>query len=121
MKKDRYFLYLCIAIASEIVATTLLALSKGMSVFLPACFALAMYVFSYFFLTLALKKIPLGLAYALWAGIGIAAISITSRLIFDKLITHGSMIGMILILAGVLVINLFSGKEKPAEHAAERK
>ncbi|WP_147195149.1 multidrug efflux SMR transporter [Pantoea sp. CCBC3-3-1] len=114
MKKDRYSLYLCIAITMEIVATTLLALSKGMSIILPAGLALAAYAVSYFFLTLSLKKIPIGLAYALWAGVGIVATSITNRVVFDKLISHGSIIGMLLILAGVVVINLLSGKDKPA-------
>lgn len=112
MKKDRYFLYLCIAISAEIVAATLLALSKGMSVLLPTGLALATYTFSYFFLTLSLKKIPIGIAYALWAGVGIVATSITNRMLFGKLISHGSIIGMVLILAGVLVINLLSGKKK---------
>ncbi|MEY8770929.1 multidrug efflux SMR transporter [Erwinia sp. ACCC 02193] len=112
MNKDKYFLFLCVAIASEITATTMLALSKGMSVLLPAFTALAAYGFSYYFLSLSLKKIPLGLAYALWAGLGIIATSLINRFLFHVSLSGGAIVGLLMIIAGVLVINLLAKSDR---------
>nr|WP_051516354.1 multidrug efflux SMR transporter [Pantoea sp. IMH] len=73
MSNDKYTWFLIVAIMTEVTATILLGLSGGMSKLLPTIGSLSAYVCSYYFLTLSLKKIPIGLAYALWAGIGIMA------------------------------------------------
>lgn len=120
MNNDRYTLSLFIAIGVEIVATTLLALSKGMTVLLPAIMALICYAISYYFLARSLKKIPLGLAYAIWAGVGIVATSIINQFLFDIRLSIGSVIGITMIVSGVLVIRLLS-KESSCEASAEKK
>ena len=107
MNKDKYFLFLCVAIASEITATTMLALSKGMSVLLPAFTALAAYGFSYYFLSLSLKKIPLGLAYALWAGLGVVIISLVGVIFYRNKIDKYSVLGIGLIGIGCITMGIF--------------
>ncbi|WP_437888711.1 DMT family transporter [Phytobacter sp. V91] len=111
MKNDKYSWFLAFAIITEIAATTLLGLSSGMAKLLPTTGALAAYICSYYLLTLSLKKIPIGTAYALWAGIGIMASSLINRYLFDTALSTGCIAGMVLIIAGVLVINLMSKSE----------
>lgn len=97
---------------AEIIATILLGLSSGMTKLLPTAGSLAAYVCSYYFLTLALKRIPLGLAYALWAGVGIMGNSLINVLLLGTVIHRGSIAGMLLIVAGALIINLLADKER---------
>ncbi|WP_380182073.1 DMT family transporter [Kalamiella sp. sgz302252] len=112
MEKYKYSLFLCIAIAAEITATMLLAYSRGMSSLPPTIMALACYVLAYYFLTLSLKRFPLGLAYALWAGTGIVMSALINYLRFHVTLSTGGFIGITMIIAGVMVINLLAKSER---------
>jgi len=120
MKKYKYSLFLCIAIAAEISATTLLAHSGGMSALLPTIMALSCYVIAYYFLTLSLKTFPLGLAYALWAGVGIVMNSVINYLWFHVTLSVGGFIGISMIITGVMVINLLSKNNLTSEPARSK-
>ncbi len=69
---------------------------------------LAAFLSAFYFLTLTLRTIPVGVAYAIWSGVGIVMISIIARVLFGQKLDPPAIIGMALIVAGVLVINLFS-------------
>jgi len=102
-------LYLGLAILAEVIGTSSLKASDGFSRLAPAALALAAFALAFYFLALALRTIPVGVAYAVWSGIGIVLISVSSRLLFGQALDAAALVGIALILAGVLVINLLSG------------
>ena len=101
-------LYLALAIVLEVFATTLLGKSDGFTKWLFAVGSLFSYGVCFYFLSLALKNIPLGVAYAIWSGVGIVLTAIVSVLVFKSKIDLPFVLGTLLIIAGVVVINLFS-------------
>ena len=103
-----YYLYLALAIVMEVLGTSLLGKSEGFSKWLPTVGSLLSFGVCFYFLSLALKNIPLGVAYAIWSGVGIVLTAIVSILVFKNKIDLPFIIGALLIIAGVLVINLFS-------------
>jgi hypothetical protein len=103
-----HYLYLTLAIVLEVLATTLLGKSEGFSKWLFAVGSLLSYGVCFYFLSLALKNIPLGVAYAIWSGVGIVLTAIVSILVFKSKIDLPFVLGAVLIIAGVVVINLFS-------------
>lgn len=107
------YLYLGVAIACEVVATTLLKASDGLSRLWPTLGTVAGYAAAFFCLSLTLKSIPTGVAYAIWSGVGIVLISIAGWLFFKQTLDAAAIAGMSLIAAGVVVINVFS---KSAAH-----
>lgn len=102
------YLSLAIAIVAEVVATTALRASTGFTVLVPSAIAIVGYVVAFYFLSLTLKTMPVGIAYALWSGVGIVLISFAGWLIYKQVLDAPALIGMALIGAGVIVINLFS-------------
>ncbi|QIL89601.1 QacE family quaternary ammonium compound efflux SMR transporter [Microbulbifer sp. SH-1] len=102
------WLFLGVAIVSEVIATSSLKASSGFTKFWPSMLVILGYALSLYFLSLTLKAIPVGIAYAIWAGLGIVLISILGWLIFGQKLDVASVIGMALIISGVAVINLFS-------------
>ncbi len=102
------YLYLIIAIVSEIFATTYLKKSEGFSLWKPTLLCVIGYLIAFYFLSLTLKTMPVGVAYALWSGIGIVFITLVGLFIFKQTPDLPAIIGITLIVAGVLVINLFS-------------
>ena len=102
------FLYLAIAIVAEVIGTTALKAADGFSAPGPSAVVVAAYGVSFYFLSLALRTIPIGLAYAIWSGIGIVLISLAGWLVYRQSLDAAAIAGMGLIIAGVLVINLFS-------------
>jgi multidrug transporter EmrE-like cation transporter len=106
------WLYLALAIGLEVVSTTFLKASEGFTRPVPTLLVLLGYSGAFYFLSLALKVIPLGIAYAIWAGLGIAAIAVMGRLVYSQKLTGPALFGIGLILAGVLVLNLSTS---PAE------
>ncbi len=102
------WLYLCIAIFSEVVATSFLKSSEGFTKLWPSIIVLIGYCMAFYFLSLTLDSIPIGVAYAVWSGVGIASIAIVSVVFFEQKIDLAAVIGMGLIVAGVIVLRLFS-------------
>lgn len=102
-------LYLAIAILAEVVGTSALKAADGFRVLLPSAVVLVSYAVSFYFLSLALRTIPIGLAYAIWSGVGIVLISIVGWIAYRQSLDAAAIAGIALIVAGVLVINVFSG------------
>lgn len=99
---------LFLAIISEVTASSLLVKSEGFRQWLPSILAIVLFSFSLFLLSQVIKTIPLGIAYAIWAGIGIVLTALIGFFIFKNYLDIPAIIGIALIICGVLVINLFS-------------
>ncbi len=102
------YLYLCLAIIAEVIATSALKTSEEFSKFIPSIVVVAGYGAAFYFLSLVLKSIPIGIAYAIWAGMGIVLIAIIGAVFFKQIPDFPAIIGMGLIVSGVAVINIFS-------------
>ena len=103
------YIYLAIAITAEVIATTSMKALAGFSRPIPLLLVVAGYGISFWMLSLVVKTIPVGVAYAVWAGLGIVLVSIAAALIYQQKLDLPAMLGMALIIAGVVVIQLFSG------------
>ena len=103
------WMLLLLAIAAEVVGTSCLKLSDGMSRPLPTLVVLSAYGTAMLLLAKVVQTIPLGLSYALWSGIGIVAITLVGVLAYRQIPSGGQLLGMALITAGVVIVNL-SGK-----------
>lgn len=102
------YLYLAIAITAEVIATSALRAAEGFTVLVPSAIAIVGYVVAFYFLSLTLKTMPVGVAYAIWSGVGIVVVSIVALVLYKQVLDLPALLGMGLIMAGVLVINLFS-------------
>lgn len=102
------YLSLAIAIITEVIATTALKASEGFSRLAPSVLVVVGYASSFYCLSLTLKTIPVGIVYAIWSGVGIVLISGLGWTLYEQKLDLPAMAGMGLIIAGVLVINLFS-------------
>ena len=103
-----HWLYLFIAIVAEVVATSALKAAEGFPRWRPALLVVAGYGTAFLFLSLTLKVIPLGVADAIWSGVGIALSSLAGWLLYGQVLDGPALLGIGLIVGGVLVINLFS-------------
>jgi small multidrug resistance pump len=102
------WVFLLIAIVAEVVGTSALKASQGFTVLLPSAIVVLGYVVAFYFLSLTLDRIPVGIAYALWSGIGMVIIAAVDWLWFGQTLDEAALIGLGLIIAGVGVINLLS-------------
>ncbi|HWL27473.1 MAG TPA: multidrug efflux SMR transporter [Burkholderiaceae bacterium] len=102
------WLYLTVAIIAEVIATTALKASEGFSRLYPALVTTAGYAIAFYCLALTLRTIPVGIAYAVWSGAGIVAISVIGYFMFKQTLDAAALIGIGLIVAGVVVLNVFS-------------
>ena len=102
------YLFLFLAIAGELVGSSLLKASEGFSKLYPTVGLIFAFTFSIFFLSLSIKVIPLNTAYALWSGLGIIMTTIISVLIWKEKINVASVLGIVLILVGVTILNLYA-------------
>lgn len=100
--------YLAIAIVGEVVATSFLRASNGFTELWPTVVVVIGYAITFYFFSLALQTIPVGIGYAIWSGTGIVLIALIAYVAHGQTLDLPALIGMGLILAGVLVINLFS-------------
>ena len=100
--------YLAIAIVAEVIATSALTASAGFTRPGPSIIVVIGYGLAFWFLSLSLRSIPVGIAYAVWSGVGIVLISLIGWLWFRQSLDIAAVAGMGLIVAGVAVINLFS-------------
>lgn len=104
----KQFIYLLIAIVFETIATSALKSSEQFTKPIPSLITVVGYISAFYFLSLTLKTMPVGIAYAIWSGVGIVLITIVGIFLFKQKPDLPAMIGMVLIVAGVVVINVFS-------------
>ncbi|MFC7435389.1 SMR family transporter [Hydrogenophaga bisanensis] len=102
------WLTLAIAIVAEVIGTTALKASDGFTRLWPSAIVVVGYGVSFYCLSLVLRSIPVGITYAVWSGLGIVLISLVAFAVYGQRIDLAGLIGMGLIIAGVLVLNLFS-------------
>ena len=102
------FLPLILAIALEVVGTSLLQQSSQFSRLWPTIGMAICYLASFYLLSLSLRFLPLGIAYAIWSALGIVLVAMIGWLVFGQKLDLPAVIGMGLIIAGVIVVNLFS-------------
>ena len=106
------YLYLALAILAEVTATSALAASAQFTRLLPSLVVVVGYGVAFWLLSLTLKTMPVGIVYAIWSGMGIVAIAVIGRLAFGQRLDAPAILGIALIVAGVLVINLLSGSTR---------
>jgi len=102
------WMYLIIAIVGEVIATSSLKAAEGFTKIVPSAIAVTGYGVTFYFLSLALKNIPLGIAYAVWCGVGIVFITLIGFFFYKQTIDLPAAAGMALIFTGVFVIYLLS-------------
>ncbi len=100
--------FLALAIVSEVAATSALKASDGFSRVGPSLVVVVGYAAAFYFLSLTLRTIPVGVAYAVWSGVGVALIALIGWLVFGQALDTPAIIGLLLIVAGVVVLNVFS-------------
>ena len=102
------YVYLGIAIVAEVIATTALKASDEFTKLVPSVIVVLGYAAAFYFLTLVLRTIPVGIAYGIWAGLGIVLITIMGAVVFKQIPDVPAVVGMALIVAGVVIVNVFS-------------
>ncbi|CAB1217585.1 Methyl viologen resistance protein C [Serratia liquefaciens] len=106
-------MYLTMAIVAEVIATTMLKASEGFTRLWPSLVVVVGYGVAFWGLSMVVKTMPLGIVYAIWSGMGIVLVSIAAVFVYQQKLDWPAVLGMGLIIAGVLVINLLS---KTAAH-----
>ncbi|HGJ5891494.1 MULTISPECIES: DMT family transporter [Arsenophonus] len=100
--------YLLMSIVAEVIATTSLKASDGFTRLLPSIIVVVGYSISFFGLSQVVKMMPLGIAYAIWSGLGIVLVSVAALFLYQQKLDWPAILGILLIISGVLVINLLS-------------
>ena len=102
------WIFLILAIAGELIGTSALKSAEGFTKIGPSVISVLGFVFAFYFLSLTLKDIPVGIAYALWSAIGIVLVSIIGYFMYGQKLDTPAMIGIGFIIVGVVIMNLFS-------------
>lgn len=105
---DINWVYLGVAIVAEVVATSALKAAEGFSRAVPSLVVAIGYFASFYFLSLTLRTIPIGIAYAFWSGIGISLIALIGWLLYGQALDAPAMLGFVLIVSGVVILSAFS-------------
>ncbi|MDN2662536.1 multidrug efflux SMR transporter [Psychromonas sp. 14N.309.X.WAT.B.A12] len=100
--------YLAIAIISEVIGTLALKASDGFSHWVYSGVCVIAYIIAFYFLSLVLKTVPIGIAYAIWAGMGIVLVAAVGALVYKQIPDLAAIIGMAFIIIGVVILNVFS-------------
>ena len=100
--------YLLVAIVAEVIATSALKASDGFSRLWPSAITVVGYCIAFYCLSLTLRHMPVGVAYAVWSGLGVVLITAVSWIMFGQKLDAAALLGMGLIVAGVIVMNVFS-------------
>ena len=108
----KHWLFLGIAIVAEVTATSALKASEGFSRLWPSAVVVLGYGAAFYFLSLTLRTVPVGVAYAIWSGLGVVLVALLSWWLFGQKLDLAALLGMGLIVAGVLVMNLFSSSTR---------
>ncbi len=102
------YIYLAIAIVAEVAATSSLKASEEFTRLIPSVIVIVGYGVAFYFLTLSLRTIPVGITYAIWSGLGIVLVTLVGMFLYKQVPDTPALIGMGLIIAGVVVIHVFS-------------
>ena len=103
-----HYVYLTIAVITETIGTAAIQASEQFTRFWPSLLIVVAYVISFYFMSLTLKYMQVSVVYAIWSGLGIVLIGVIGWVVFKQSLDFGAIAGMALIIAGVVVINLFS-------------
>jgi len=101
-----FWLFLLVAILTEVVGTSLMKVSQGLTRIVPTVFMFVLYAVSFVFMALALKKIEVSTAYAIWSGLGTALIGVIGIAWFRESINLPKVVGLVMIVVGVVLLNL---------------
>ena len=113
------YIYLFFAIIFEVTATLILPISKNFTKPIPSIIIIGMYIFSTYLMTFTLDYFPIGIVYAIWSAMGIAIVAIVSYFIYSQSLQWQAIFGLILIIAGVILLNLFSADSKSLDEEKE--
>jgi small multidrug resistance pump len=102
------YLYLALAIIAEVAATSALKASEEFSRLIPSLIVVVGYGVAFYFMTLVLRVIPVGVTYAIWSGLGIVLVTVVGFFLYRQTPDIPAMLGMGLIISGVVVIHVFS-------------
>jgi small multidrug resistance pump len=102
------WVFLSVAIIAETIATSALKYSNGFKNIIPSVAVIICYLTAFYFFSLTLKQIPVGVAYAIWSGVGIILIALVSRLWHKQVLDLPAIIGIGFIIIGVVIMNVFS-------------
>ncbi len=102
------YIYLAVAIVAEVVATSALKASEEFTRWIPSLIVVIGYGAAFYYMTLVLRSIPIGITYAVWAGLGIVLVTVAGAVLYKQTPDIPAIIGIGLIVAGVIVINVFS-------------
>ena len=102
------FIVLFFAILSEVIATSSLKFSEGFTKPIPSVIVVVGYGFSFYLLSIALKTMPIGVAYAIWSGVGLILTVVAGMILWRETLDWAKVTGIVLILAGIVLINVFS-------------
>jgi small multidrug resistance pump len=102
------YVYLALSIVAEVIATSSLKASEGFTKLWPSVIVVVGYGVAFHFLALTLKTIPIGVAYAIWAGAGVSLVAVVGWVLFGQKLDAPAILGMALIVAGVVIMQVFS-------------
>jgi len=102
------YVYLATAIIAEVIATSALKASHEFTRLIPSLIVITGYVVAFYFMTLTIRTLPIGITYAIWSGLGIVLISIAGAVFYKQIPDIPAIIGMALIILGVGVIHIYS-------------
>jgi len=102
------YVYLAIAIVAEVIATSSIKASNEFTQLLPSVLVVLGYGIAFYFMALTLRTIPVGITYAIWSGIGIVLVALVAAVLYKQIPDIPAIVGMSLIIAGVVIIQLFS-------------
>ncbi|MEP1964066.1 DMT family transporter [Tateyamaria sp.] len=103
-----HYIYLIVAVIAETIGTTALQASDQFTRVWPSVLVVIAYGFAFYFLGIALKYIPVGIAYALWSGLGIVLIALIGFAVFGQVLDIAALVGLGMIIGGIVVIQMFS-------------
>lgn len=102
------YVYLGLAIVSEVIATSALKASNEFTRLVPSAIVVVGYAAAFYALSKSLRVIPIGIAYAIWSGIGVTLVCLIAAVLYRQKLDLAAISGILLIIAGVIVIQLFS-------------
>ncbi|HRE31176.1 MAG TPA: SMR family transporter [Candidatus Berkiella sp.] len=102
------YLYLALAIIAEVIATSSLKACAEFTILLPSILVVVCYCFAFYFLMLSLRTIPVGVAYAIWSGVGIVIVTLISYFLYRQILDTPALVGIGFIIVGVVIIQALS-------------